>query len=91
MVINAIPLKYLRFGDVWHRIMTPRMGYSIAQQGVEKMMMIAATLMFLCYTLVGLFILAVSPLFFGLPFLSGCVGMGLWVSTRMVRAQVQPI
>lgn len=55
------------------------------------MMMIAAFMMFLCYALIGLFILAVAPIVVGIPVLSICVGVGLWVSNRMLHAQVQPL
>ena len=55
------------------------------------MMKIAAILVFACYALIGLFLLAVAPASFGVPSFAVAVMGGLWVSARMLRAQVQPI
>ena len=55
------------------------------------MMKIAAFLVFACYALIGLFLLAVAPMSFGIPACTVSVIGGLWVSARMLRAQVQPI
>ena len=55
------------------------------------MIRISALMLFACYVLPGLFVLSIAPASIGVPMFVGCVTLGLWLSSRMVRLRVQRV